>query len=368
MPTYSFFVYNTGGLDFSGGNVTLSDTFDADDDRWIVNLTDDDNQLDGDFSNDERGYDSNQRAGVYESDGTTLADLNGQSYTNGRIYAEEQYQLTGDDGSLITVYLLEIRGRFAGYLPTAPLDPDVTYSYSTENVIGNDEVAGSFWNFFYGGTDATDPTPYTDPSGGSLIQGAVVLCFTAETKVITPLGRIPLSDVRVGMQIKTKDSGFQTVRWISNRHLSGAELQEKPELAPIVIEQDAFGDGQPNCQTRLSPQHRVYVKSPLNQFFFGTEETLAPAKGLLNGTTVWQEIDSDGVDYVHVLFDRHEILKADGLYSESFHPGDWSVAGLTAPARAELYEIFPELAGTAAAYGPAAYPSLSVKEAKLLVA
>ncbi|MEP2781001.1 MAG: Hint domain-containing protein [Pseudoruegeria sp.] len=367
MATNSFFVYNTGGLNFSGGTVTLSNTFDAVDDRWVVEITDDDNLLDGDYSNNENGYDTNQTGSMFAPDGTTQINL-GSGANNGEpIYAEQQYNLTGSDGSTITILELEIDGVFAGYLPTAPLDPAISYSYTITNVINDNEGRGFFWNNVVVNVDTYKPEEYENADGSPNILGAV-LCFTAETIVTTPLGHKRLGDIQQGEKIKTKDNGFQPVRWVHRRRLTQSELLERPDLCPIVIEQDAFALGQPCRQTRLSPQHRVFFKSPMNEFFFGTQETLAPAKGLLNGTTVWQDIDCNGIEYVHVLFDRHEILKADGLFSESFHPGDWSVAGLTEPARDELYAIFPELADTPSEYGPSAYPSLSVKEANLLIA
>ena len=47
---------------------------------------------------------------------------------------------------------------------------------------------------------------------------------------------------------------------------------------------------------------------------------------------------------MHILFDQHEVVLAEGSWSESFQPGDQSLEGLDTAQRAEIYEIFPELA------------------------
>jgi hypothetical protein len=49
------------------------------------------------------------------------------------------------------------------------------------------------------------------------------------------------------------------------------------------------------------------------------------------------------VTYLHMLFDRHELVLADGAWSESFQPGQRSLGGLDENERCELFKIFPEL-------------------------
>jgi len=60
------------------------------------------------------------------------------------------------------------------------------------------------------------------------------------------------------------------------------------------------------------------------------------------------------------------VVLSDGTWSESFQPGDRTLAGLDDAARDELFALFPELA-RGAAY-PAARPTLKRFEAKVLTA
>ncbi len=71
------------------------------------------------------------------------------------------------------------------------------------------------------------------------------------------------------------------------------------------------------------------------------------------------------VTYLHMLFDRHQIVTAEGAPSESFHPGAASPDGLGAAPRAEFLDLFPALRADAGAYGQAARRSLRRHEARL---
>lgn len=75
------------------------------------------------------------------------------------------------------------------------------------------------------------------------------------------------------------------------------------------------------------------------------------------------------VSYVHILFDDHEIVCADGAWSESFQPGQATLGGMEAGQIREILALFPELATDQgrAAY-PAARRSLKQHEAKTVFA
>ncbi len=364
MPTHRYFVYTADALSFSGGSVRLSSDVDPDTDRRVVSISDNDNTLDGDFTRDERGADTNQRGTVYESDGSTLARVDGDYIYNDRIYAENQIVLTGDDGSQITLYALESGGEFIGYLPTTPLSRNVNYSYETHNVINDDELTGynryKYWQ--YVGEDETDAGSYSD------IEGATVVCFTPNAQVTTPEGLRRIRKLNIGDQVLTRDRGYQTVRWIYRRRLSRFDLQKNPHLAPIVFERDALGPGCPKRRFKVSPQHRILIETHMSHLLFASHAILAPAKGLVNGDTVYQDQSCAPITYVHLMFDQHEVIETDGLYSESYHPGEWVLTASQTHVRQELFQIFPELETSLSAYGPTCYPSVSVQEARLLIA
>ncbi|RYI33350.1 MAG: hypothetical protein EON48_03040 [Acetobacteraceae bacterium] len=77
-------------------------------------------------------------------------------------------------------------------------------------------------------------------------------------------------------------------------------------------------------------------------------------------------LPSDGVTYVHILFDRHEIVQSDGIWTESFQPAERTLGALEDAARAEVLELFPVLTRDADSF-PSARLSLRAHEAKVLV-
>jgi hypothetical protein len=73
--------------------------------------------------------------------------------------------------------------------------------------------------------------------------------------------------------------------------------------------------------------------------------------------------------YVHLMFEEHQIIRADGAWSESFQPGAKTLAGLDSPQRDELLALFPELADKAGQDDyVAARLSLKDHEARALLA
>lgn len=171
----------------------------------------------------------------------------------------------------------------------------------------------------------------------------VTICVARGTLIDTETGPVPVEDLQIGDSVRTLDGPARPVRWIGCRHVSPRELSADPSLRPIRISADTFGPGQPARDLTVSPQHRILVDDWRAELFFGARQVLVPAKGLLNDLTIRTAPAPDGVDYFHVLFDRHEIMLTEGLPTESFHPGDYALRELGEETRAELFKLFPEL-------------------------
>ena len=67
------------------------------------------------------------------------------------------------------------------------------------------------------------------------------------------------------------------------------------------------------------------------------------------------------------MFDTHELIYAEGIVSESFHPGQRAVGAMARDVQQELLAIFPQLADvTREGYGPSARPTTRSFEALML--
>lgn len=171
---------------------------------------------------------------------------------------------------------------------------------------------------------------------------AIVPCFTPGTSIATPAGERLVEDLRVGDRIITRDNGLQEIRWIGRKTLDWKVLNANPHLKPVLIRQGSLGHGLPERDLMVSPNHRVLVANDRTSLYFEEHEVLVSAKHLLDSRDV-RIVDSLGTTYLHFMFDRHEVVLANGVWTESFQPGDWSLKGLGNSQRSELYELFPEL-------------------------
>ncbi|MGH1445660.1 MAG: Hint domain-containing protein [Cognatishimia sp.] len=193
----------------------------------------------------------------------------------------------------------------------------------------------------------------------------IVPCFTPGTLIATETGARNVSELKVGDLLHTRDHGLQKIRWIGTRHLSKSDLNETPFLQPVLIRAGALGNALPDRDMMVSPNHRVLVTDAKAELLFGEAEILVAAKHLI-GTSGIEKAEVADVTYVHFMFERHEIVMSDGLWSESFQPGLQALAGLDAPQRDEIYTLFPELMLDPSSVFATARPVARKREAQLL--
>lgn len=180
----------------------------------------------------------------------------------------------------------------------------------------------------------------------------VVPCFTPGMRLLGEHGEIAAEDIQPGDLLMTDDHGLQPVLWVGKRTLTPLELTRHPNLCPIVIRKGAFGNRR---RMLVSPQHGLLTQ-------LGTREVLVRAKHAveaLGGKWARTDKSSDPVTYIHIMFDRHELVSAEGALSESYYPGPEAIRGLDPVSRRALFVAVPRLVGVALgtmtteeAYGP----------------
>lgn len=212
------------------------------------------------------------------------------------------------------------------------------------------------------------------PPGASLISVslplfvgdiAVPLCLDGDTPIKTPNGPIKARSIKAGDRILTKDHGVQPVRWVCLRHIDFTTDPEMEEFTPIVFEPHALGKNRPHKQIRVSPLHRMMVGHYCADLLFGEPEVLAFAKSLVNNDTIWIDRSCTSIDYVHILFDQHEVIFAAGAPVESLHPGKEALTQMDRQARDEVLALFPDLLNESSGY-KTARPTLKHYEARVL--
>lgn len=210
-------------------------------------------------------------------------------------------------------------------------------------------------------------TNHTNETVGIVaFEDGIIPCFTVGTLIDTARGPRPVETLRPGDLILTRDHGPQPLRWLCRTHLPPDRLARDPHLRPVRIRRDAFGPGCPARDMAVSPQHRLLITGWRAELFFGSDEILVAAKALLNDISVRLDPGAGPVGYFHLLLDRHEVVTADGLLTESLHAGQIDKAELTGPARHELFALFPTLRSDTGAFGRTARPVARVHEARIL--
>ena len=171
----------------------------------------------------------------------------------------------------------------------------------------------------------------------------IIPCFTPGTAIATPKGERLVEELREGDKVITRDNGIQEIRWTGKRPMSWVDLAANPHLKPVRIAKGALGNGLPERDIIVSPQHRFLVVNDRTALYFDEHEVLVAAKHLLDHRQICA-IDSLGLTYVHFMCDRHEVVLANGAWTETFQPGDYTLGGMGNAQRLELYELFPDLA------------------------
>ncbi len=207
------------------------------------------------------------------------------------------------------------------------------------------------------------PEPRRDARAASA-EG--VICFTPGTLIRTLRGERPIEGLRPGDNILTQDNGPRPVIWAANRQLRGARLHAMPHLRPIRFRTGALGIGRPDRDLIVSPQHRMLVRGAAARELFNADEVLVAAEDLVNGAAVAVDHLMREVTYVHILLERHQVIWANGLETESFHPSNTALDRLDPDALAGLMGILPSLRDDPLAYGAYARRNLSRTEAAIL--
>lgn len=193
-----------------------------------------------------------------------------------------------------------------------------------------------------------------------------VICFTPGTMIQCEDGPRLVDEIDEGVKIQTKDNGCQEVLWMGRRRITGARLHAMPRFAPVRLVQGALGDDIPDQGLLVSPDHRIIVRGPKARSLFNADEVLVAASDLVNEETVFIDHSVREVTYIHMLLEEHQVVFANGVETESFHPASGSLSTITPQERERLVAQMPQVVEDATSYGTYARRSLSASEAAIL--
>jgi hypothetical protein len=142
-----------------------------------------------------------------------------------------------------------------------------------------------------------------------------IVCFAEGTRIVTPNGEDAVENLRAGdmvLAMRDGQAGFEPLRWVGFMDVAvprNATMAAK--TAPILIKAGAIAPGMPARDLRVSPDHAMEV-----------DGHLIPAKHLVNGSSIIQEIWCKRVRYFHLELEAHGLLLSEGTWSESYLDDD----------------------------------------------
>jgi hypothetical protein len=151
--------------------------------------------------------------------------------------------------------------------------------------------AGATYNY----VDSTDTLTFVTP------------CFVRGTLVATPEGQVPVEWLKVGDIVLSLNNGPVPVTWIGNRTIDPKTLDKPRNDLPVRIRAGALAENVPSRDLSVSPDHCMFIGG-----------ALVPAKLLINGTTVTQDITLNLIDYYHVELEAHDVIWAEGAQAETY--------------------------------------------------
>lgn len=254
-----------------------------------------------------------------------------------------------ETNSTLTITHINGQAVSVGSTIVLPTGQSVTLGANGAFTVTGDGDEEDF-NFTYAISDGVN----TDTG---FVNATSIPCFVAGTRIATPKGDVPVEDLQLGDMVLTQDDGPQPLRWSGTR-----EVAAIGDFAPILIRAGTFGA---HDDVQVSPLHRILIRDSLAELLFGDAEVLVAAKDLINDHSVTR-LTGGSVTYVHLMFDRHQVVFSEGLATESFLPGPQTVKSMEAKIVDEICTIFPELdPHTGTGYSPAARRMLKGYEATL---
>jgi hypothetical protein len=192
----------------------------------------------------------------------------------------------------------------------------------------------------------------------------IFAAFARGTLIATDNGPVAVEDLRPGDMLRTRDNGLQALRWIGSCSLPLDDAG--PDEMPLRIKADALGTNRPSQDLITGPRFRALTTHPNCQALFGTPEALAPAADLFDGETILRVRPAGDLQFFNLATDSHEVIEANGLGTETYHPGNYGVAVMSLEMQSHLRQVFGYLNGDLGRFGKAIRPVLKGFEAEVL--
>lgn len=176
------------------------------------------------------------------------------------------------------------------------------------------------------------------------------------TRVETARGPVRIDHIERGDLVRTAENGFQPVRARVAR-----SIPTHGWCAPILLSPPALGL---TSSLLVSPDHHLLIESAESEYLFGHHAVLLCADRLTGLSLGRPIIVSRTISFHQLIFDRHEIIRTGGCWSESLFTGGFGGRGRLT----RNTVLDPRRIGHVPIHTERAHPRLRDYEATVLVA
>jgi uncharacterized repeat protein (TIGR03803 family) len=142
-------------------------------------------------------------------------------------------------------------------------------------------------------------------------SGFVVACYARGVLILTEAGDVAVEDLAIGDSVMTAAGIMRPIKWIGRRSYGGRFIIGRKDILPICFKAGSLEDNVPKRDLWISPHHAMYL-----------DGVLIEAKDLVNGVSIVQVEQVEKVEYFHIELDSHDVIVAEGAFSESFVDDD----------------------------------------------
>ncbi len=142
---------------------------------------------------------------------------------------------------------------------------------------------------------------------GDIVLTEVAACFAAGTQILLEDGERPVEQIKPGDRVITENGRAAPVRWVGHRHVDLRHVSEKQDLYLVRIKASAFAANMPRRDLLVTQDHCIFI-----------DGGLIPARMLVNDASIYLDQSIQQFTYYHLELDRHDILLAEGLPTESY--------------------------------------------------
>ena len=135
-------------------------------------------------------------------------------------------------------------------------------------------------------------------------------CFLRGTMIATPAGEMPVESLAAGDLVTVVEGGAHAIRavaWVGAGAIDAVDHDEADTAFPVRVRRHAFADNVPHRDLLVTPEHCIL-----------TEAGLTPVRMLVNGRSIVVDHAISSYGFFHVELERHGILLAEGLATESY--------------------------------------------------